>query len=218
MPAQSLLNAHRIAGGLLVVAFLSFAIGATLPVVSRQGNHQIFTLPIREHLQAVAGMTGIWRWANILMGAAIIALLAGLAILTSILESAGERLLSRLGLVGMVLAAVLWLIFSAFRATVTVAAAQELAATGVVPPYYEPLARWGFALFFVYAVSGFAALAAFGGSALHVGLLPAWIDWGTIAFSLATLVALLIVGDTLPAFHYVPPLVMGLTLLVRGAG
>lgn len=218
MPAQSLLNAHRIAGALLVVAFLSFAVGAALPVVSRQGNSQIFTLPTREHLQAVAGMTGTWRWANILMGAAIIALLAGLTLLTIVLEGKGGRILSRLGLSGIALAAVLWLVFSAFRAAVTVTAAQEFVATGTMPPYYEPLARWGFALFFAYALAGFLALSAYGGAVLRVGLLPAWAGWGTIAFSLATLVALLVVGDTLPAFHYLPPLVMGLILLVRGAG
>ena len=217
MPAERFLSEHRVAGALLVSAFLLFAIGGTLPVVGKHGNSQIFTLPIREHLQAVAGMTGIWRWANILMGAAIVALLAGLAILTTILEGAGERILSRLGLCGIALAAPLWLIFSAFRAAVTDTAAQELITTGTVPPDYEPLARWGFALFSTYSIVSFLALAAYGGAVLRVGLLPAWAGWGTIAFSLAMLIALLVVGDTLPAFHYVPPLVMGLLLIVRGA-
>jgi hypothetical protein len=87
-----------------------------------------------------------------------------------------------------------------------------------VPPYCEPLARWGFALFFTYATVGFLALAAYGGSVLRVGLLPAWAGWGTIAVSLAALVALLVIGDTLPAFHYVPPLAIGIVLLVRGVG
>lgn len=218
MSAQSLLNAHRAAGGLLVLAFLLFAFGGTLPIVGKQGNSRIFTLPAEEQLRAVAGMVVAWRWANLLMGAAIVVLLAGLTLLASILESEGERFLSRLGLVGMVLAAVLWLIFSAFRAAVATTAAQELVATDSMPPYYEPLVRWCFALFFIYAVAGFLALAAFGGAVLRVGLLPAWVGWGAIAFSLATLVALLLTGDTLPAFHYVPPLVMGLILLVRGAG
>lgn len=218
MSAQNWPSAERAAGTLLVLAFLMFAIGAALPVVGERGNSRIYTLPAREHVQAVASMAITWRWANILMGAAIVALLAGLTILATILDGAGERLLSRLGLVGMVLAAVLWLVFSAFRAAVTTTAAQELVATGSLPPYYEPLARWCFALFFIYAIAGFLALAAYGGAVLSVGLLPAWAGWGTIAFSLATLVALLLTGDTLPAFHYVPPLVMGLILLVRGAG
>lgn len=215
MATQPILQAHRVAGLLLILAFIAFAVGATLPLVGERGNSRIFTLPAREHLLAVAGMAGIWRWANILMGAAFVVLLAGLAILTSLLEGAGERILSRLGLLGMALAAVLWLVFSAFRATVTVAAAQELAATGVVPPYYEPLARWAFALFVIYAAAGFCALAAYGGSILRVGMVPAWAGWGTVIFSLVTLAGLLVVGDTLPAFHYLPPLLIGL-LLLRG--
>jgi len=88
----------------------------------------------------------------------------------------------------------------------------------MIPPYYEPLARWCFAIFFVYAIAGFLALATYGGAVLRVGLLPAWVGWGTTAFSLAALVALLLTGDTLPALHYVPPLGMGLILLMRGAG
>jgi hypothetical protein len=123
-------------------------------------------------------MAVVWRWVNIFMAAATVALLAGLTILTSILDGAGEQILSRLGLVGMLLSTVLWLVFSTFRAAVTATAAQELFVTGMVPPYYEPLARWSFALFFNYAMAGFLTLAAFGGSVLHVGLLPAWVGWG----------------------------------------
>lgn len=80
---------------------------------------------------------------------------------------------------------------------------------------YEALADWAFALFAVYAVVGFLALAAYGGSLLRIGLLPAWVGWVTILFSFAMAVVLLIVGDTLPALHYFPPLLIGIMLLVR---
>lgn len=214
--ASNLVNEHRLTAILLILAFISFAIGATLPVVGEKGNMQIFTLPVREHLLAVAENAAVWRWANIFVGAAAVLLLVGLTMLTTILEGAGERVLSRLGLVGLLLAVVLWVVFSAHRAVVSVMAAQETVGTGTVPPYYEPLARWGFALFYVYAVVGFLALAAYGGSLLQVGLLPAWVGWGTIIFSIAMLVLLLITGDTLPAFHYFPPLLIGIFLLLRG--
>jgi hypothetical protein len=134
--------------------------------------------------------------------------------LTTILEGAHERVFSRL--VGLLLAAVLWVIFSEFRAVITVRAAEVLTATGAVPTYYEPLAKFGFALFYVYAVVGFLALAAYGGSLLQVGLLPAWAGWATLLFSIAMLILLLIMGDTLPAFHYVPALLIGILILVRG--
>ena len=81
---------------------------------------------------------------------------------------------------------------------------------------YEPLAQWGFALFFVAAMIGFLALAAYGASLLQVGLVPAWAAWATILFSLALLIQLLIMGDTLPAFHYLPPVLIGVLLVLRG--
>lgn len=216
MDMSSLINGHRLTGVLLIVAGISFAIGGILPIVGEKGNMGIFTLPVREHLQAVAENAIVWRWANIFMGTAAVVLLAGLSMLTTLLEGANERIFSRLGLVGFLLAAGLWVIFSAFRAVITVWAAQQMTATGAVPTYYEPLAKFGFALFYVSAVVGFLALAAYGGSLLQVGLLPAWAGWVTLLFSIAMLILLLIMGDTLPAFHYAPALLIGILLLLRG--
>lgn len=218
MEAADFVNAHRLTGGLLMLAFLLFAVGGTLPVVGEHGNQRIFTVPVREHLLAVAQNAGVWRWANIFMGLAAVVLLAGLTMLTTLLEGANERFLSRLGLVGFLLAAVLWVIFSAFRAVLTVRAAQAMTMTGpaeAVPAYYEPLAQWAFALFYTYAVVGFLALAAYGGSVLQAGLVPAWAGWTTVIVSLVLLILLLIQGDTLPAFHYLPPLLIGVLLLFR---
>lgn len=216
MVATDLVNEHRIAGMLLILAFISFGIGGTLPVVGERGNARIFTLPVREHLVAVANNATVWRWANICMGVASVLLLIGLWRLTAILVHANERAFSRLGLVAMLVATVLWVIFSAFRALVTVRAAEQLTATGAMPAYYESLAQWGFSLFFISAVIGFLALAAFGVSLLRVGLLPVWVGWATTVFSLALLILLFIMRDTLPAFHYLPGLLIGILLLIQG--
>jgi len=215
METFELYKIQRIAGILMILAFILFAIGGTLPVVGKKGNFGIFTLPVREHLIAVARFEATWRLANIFMGAAAVVLLAGLSMLTTILERANEYTFSRLGLTIFLLATVLWVIFSTFRAVVTISASQELASTGIVPAYYGPLARWGFTLFYIYALVGFLALGAFGISLLQVNLLPAWIGWGTVIFSIAILVQLLITGDTLPAFHYIPTLLIGILLLLN---
>jgi hypothetical protein len=208
---------ERMTGALLIASFISFAIGGTLPIVGEKGNTRMFNLPVYEHLQAVAVNALVWRWANVCMGTAAVILLAGLSMLTTLLEAADERFCSRLGMVGWLMATVLWVIFSAFRGVVTVKAAQETSApgaTGAVPAYYEPLAQWGFALFSVAAVIGFLALAAYGASLLQVGLVPAWAAWATLLFSLALLIQLLVIGDTLPAFHYLPPLLIGVLLVL----
>lgn len=216
MRVLDLFNDHRITGLLLILAFILFAIGGTLPVAGEKGNSRIFTLPAREHLEAVARNEVVWFRANIFMGIAGFVLLAGLSLLTTILERANEHTFSRLGLVSFILATVLWVIFSAFRAVVTIRAAQEMSSTGAVPVYYEPLARWGFALFYIYAVIGFLALVAYGISLIQAVLLPAWTGWATLIFSIVILIQLFITGDTLPAFHYVPTLLIGILLLVRG--
>jgi hypothetical protein len=95
-------------------------------------------------------------------------------------------------------------------------AGQELERRGEVPTYHEPVARWASALFGSYAAIGFLALAAYGGSLLQVNLLPAWAGWVTIVFSIAMLILFLVQGDTLPAFHYCPPLLIGILLITLG--
>ncbi len=214
MVTPGLVNEQRITGILLILAFIAFAIGGTLPVVGEKGNARIFTLPIREHLQAIANNALVWRWANVFMGMAAILLLAGLWMLTVVLARANERVISRLGLATMLVATVTWIIFSAFRGIVTVSAAEEMTAKGTVPAYYESLALWGFRLFFTYAALGFIALVAYGVSLLQVELLPVWVGWVTIVFSLGLLILLFIMGDTLPGFHYLPGLLIGALLLL----
>ncbi len=214
--ALNYFNQYFVTGALLILSFLIFAVGATLPLVGAKGNAGIYTLPEREQLLAIAGNSGAWRWCNILLGAAAVVLLAGLSMLTTQLESVKELTFSRLGLIGMLLAVIIWVIFSAYRFAVMTRAAQDLTASGspgAIPAYYEPLAQWGSALFYIYAVIGFLALAVYGCALLLSGLLPAWSGWATVIFSVAMLILLFIQGDTLPVFHYVPGLLMGVLLL-----
>jgi hypothetical protein len=62
----------------------------------------------------------------------------------------------------------------------------------------------------------FIALAIFGVALLQGALLTGWVGCGTIVYCAALLVALIVQGDMLQAFHYLPALVMGILLLVRG--
>lgn len=222
MLASSHLNASMLAGALLILGFVSFAIGASLPTFTPNGNFRIFTLPLRDYLAAVARIPVAWRWANIFMGAAAVIQMAGLTILTTSLAGRGERILSPAGLAAWLLAAGLWLSLSAFRASVTLAAAQEMVEAGAapaantVPTYYAPLAQWVSALFIGYVLLGILSLVLYGGSLLQTALLPAWAGWATILWSFAMLVMLIATGDTLPVFHYFPPLLLGILLLLRG--
>ena len=214
MVASDLLNAHRATGILLILASISFAIGASLPIFGEKGNFSIYTLPVQAQLEAIANNPLAWRLANGFMGMAILFLLAGLWLLTGMVAAAGEHIFSRLGLALILVATVLWVIFSMYRGIVTAQAAQELSATGTVSASYGALAPWGFRLFYVYAVLAYLALAAYSIALLQVSLFPAWVGWGMAIYSLALLVLLFIQGDSLPLFHYVPGLLMGILLLL----
>lgn len=205
-------------GLVLIAAFIVFAIGASLPVVGANGHPRFYALPIDDHLWAVARNATVWRLANVLMGAAAVILLAGLSLLTTSLKSAQEPVLSRLGLLGWLVATALWVAFSAFRAIVTTRAAHVFSAqdsADLLPAGYDLMSRWAFGLFYVYAVIGYLALMAYGGSLVQRSLLPAWVGWTTGVLSLAFLIHLLVTGDTLPAFHYLPPLLIGLVLVIQ---
>ena len=215
MSAADLLNTRQLAGVLLILSFILFAIGGILPIIGDKGNVRIFNLPAREQLLAVAAYVNIWRWANIFMGIAAIVLMAGLPVLTTLLNKGNELILSHLGLMGFLLATILWVIFSVFRSVVTVDAAMEVTASGTLPAYYQPLARWAFALFYVYAVLGYLALGCYGAALLQVDILPAWIGWVALLINILFLIHLLITGDTLPAFHYLSPLLIGIVLSWR---
>ena len=196
----------------MILAFVSFAAGATLLVVGRRGNSRIFTLPVREQLAAIAQNLAVWRWANLLMGLAAVLLVAGMGVLAAMLATADERWWSRAALAVLTLAAVLWVAFSAFRAISTPVAAVQLAETGQLPASYEPSARWATLGFRAYVLLGSLALAGFGVSLLSTRVVPGWAAWVMIAFSLAVLAHFLFTGDTLPGFHYLPPVLLAILL------
>jgi hypothetical protein len=209
-----MMSDDSIAGGLLILSFALFAVGAALPLVGERGNLRIYTLPGEDQLDAIGRNPGAWRWANLFMGAAAIALVSGLALLKALL---GDATLARLGLTVFTIAAVVWVLFSAYRATVPIHVAEVVAGGGSLPAYHDALAQWGGALFTTYATLAFLSLATYGGAIIQTGLLAGWVGWATIIFSLGLLLLMLVMGDTLPAFHYFPPLLIGTLLLMPGS-
>lgn len=206
------ISEHFTAGGLLILSLALFGVGSTLPLVGERGNPRIYTLPPEDQLDAIGLNPGAWRWANVLMGAAAIVLASGLALLAALL---GDATLARLGLMTFMIAAVIWVVFSAYRATVPIQVADVIAGGGSLPAYHQSLAQWAGALFTTYATLAFLSLAAYGGAIIQTGLLAGWVGWATIIFSLGLLLLMLVMGDTLPGFHYVPPLLIGILLLIR---
>ena len=125
---------QQVAAVLMIVAFACFGTGASLPVIGRRGNVQILTLPVQEHLLAVAANARRWRIASAFMGTGFVFLVLGAVTVSAPLERS-QLVLARSSQAGMLVAGVLWVAFSAFRATATVVAAREAAETGRTPAY-----------------------------------------------------------------------------------
>jgi hypothetical protein len=199
----------------LILGALLFLCGAGLYTAVRDTKGSlIFGLPPREWLRVVFDHPHLWQLATILFISGVIVTVLGLALLTTLFRDAGDQMFSQLGLVAFVFGAVLWIIHLAFRLRVDPWAAQETARTAALPEFYVPLTMWIHALFLIYTILAFSAMLAYGGAVLSTHLLPQWVGWTTIVYSLAGLGLLGFTGDAPPFLHHLMPLLIGIILLL----
>ncbi len=139
---------------------------------------------------------------------------AGFALFTLLLYQAGDRGLAVIALILLLYWSVLGAIESSFHASMTVWAAEEVARTGVTPPFFEQLRRWlNSELQPIYMSFGLLAMLLFSWSALRTGLLPNWIGWTALAWSLISFpLYYLVLGA--PLVILIPPLLFGAGLLM----
>lgn len=205
---------RRFTGLALILGCVLFLAGAGLPVTDNTGTF-IYSLPPQQWLGVVYTHSTLWWWVNVLILSGTLVTLLGFAQLTTLLRGAGDRAFSQLGLMALGFGAVLWVIQLAFRLSIDFSAAQETARTGVMPAFYVPLREWTDALFAVYTILTFLAAMGFGGALVFTRLLPRWLGWVTIVYSLAGLGVFAAAHDMPPLFHYLLPFVMGILLLLR---
>ena len=198
----------------LILGCVLFLAGASLPVTNSTGTF-IYGLPPQQWLEVVFTHPTLWWWANVLVLSGTLVTLLGFAQPTMLLRGAGDQVFSSLGLMALVFGAVLWVIHLAFRLSIDFWAAQETARTGVMPEFYVPLKAWIGVLFVLYTILTFLAAGAYGGALLSTRLLPRWLGWTVIVYSLAGLGLFAVTRDMPPLFHYLLPIVMGSLLLLR---
>jgi hypothetical protein len=170
----------RAAAVLLLAGTTSFWAGAFSPPY-----RWWFGIPAAEFLALVASHRTTWLAIAVAFAFGVLLTLAGLTTLTTVLRAHGERLWSDLAQVGYLCGSVLWLASLAFRATATVAAADQMVAGGLVPSWFQPLQSWAGGLFAVYMVLAYLSLAAYGQALLRSGLLPRWLGRTHVLFGLA---------------------------------
>ncbi len=205
---------HRLTGATMILGAVLFLIGAFMPLIDTKGNF-IYSLQSRQWLRIIFDHQLLWQWANFLFLSGAIVTILGLIMLTGLLRDAGDWAFSQLGLITFAFGVVLWVIIVAFRQSIDPWSAQEMVRTSALPDFYVPLTLWTHALGVIYTVLAFAALAAYGGAVLLTHMLPRWIGWITLVYSLAGLVLFASTHDIPPLLHYLPSLVIGLFLLLR---
>lgn len=202
---HALTGAHKVAGVLLVVGWLAFWAGAFTPPY-----RWWFGIPVREFLELVAAHRGVWLFIAAAFAIGVLATAAGLVVLSGLLRPAAP-VATDLGRAAFLFGSVLWLSSLAFRATGTISAATDTLATGAVPAWFEPMRSWSGALFAIYMVLAYLAIAAFGRALRAAELAPAWLARAFVSFGLAGAVGFLI---RIPVFN--PPLMIHLPFGVLG--
>ncbi|MGE5333300.1 MAG: hypothetical protein ACM3N4_01245 [Nitrososphaerota archaeon] len=213
MNGYEIWTAGHMTGVVLILGVL-FAPGAALSMLVKDKNGpMIFGQPPHEWLRLVHEHPRPWFWATLSFLGGILLTLFGLDLLAGLLRGAGDPGFSEIGLVAFAFGAVLWVVYLAARLTVDPWAGKELAATGAIPESYTAISHWQGALFAVFSYLCFGGILLFGVAILATPLLPQWLGWVTLIYSLGGLIIHTVTHDSLPAMHHLMPILIGIVLL-----
>jgi hypothetical protein len=214
MGARAFWTVDHIAGLVLLLSAIS-ALGAYQYMYVRDKHGPvIFGQPTREWLRLVHDHPRPWRAGTISFISAILGTTIGLDLLAIVLRHGGDPGFAEVGLLTFAIGAVFWVIILAARISVDPWAGKELAANSAVPELYEPVTRWNGTMFVIFTILAFAGVMMFGEAILSTSLLPHWLGWATIVYSVLGLLLLAVTRDVLPIMHHLMPLVIGIALLL----
>jgi hypothetical protein len=190
---------EKIAGSLLIVGSLLFFIAAFTPANVRV----VMASDPQQRAEFAENDRGGWLIANVVFGVASIAAVAGLALFGIQAQSTGDltqvRVGSVLGTAAAAIGTALWVIILYNR---VVSPLQEMTSNLSTNPWIFP----------AYTLLMQIALVIVGVVLLRSNY-PGWLGWGVLAFGALTFAAYMFFKDMPPFAHYVPLLVMGITLV-----
>lgn len=195
-----------VGGGILLVLL----VGPTAFV-----SPAIWNGPQDVALSLISEHSLIWRVANIGFVLATIATACGLFLAPGLVGDRGASI----GWVSAVLylvAAAPWLLMLAIRLGITPDVADAFVATGAVDPAWVPLDRLGEALFPSFILIASASIVALGAAIVVGGSLGVPLGWACLVAGLAIGGSYLVIGDTLPAFVYLPTTAVGIAIILSG--
>lgn len=201
----------RLGGASLLASVV--VLGATFALIAARGQ-------IRGAGAGFLGVEGIGRdavaLATMMRVLAVFAILQliGFGVLTSTVSRAGEQTLGLISFGLWVFASAVATIRSAMEGTITVWAGERWADTGSVPDLYEPLNAFAQNSFFWYAeIPWLLAAAGFGWAVIRSGVLPSWVGYVAIGWSLLWLVFPIVFRYDLPAVLALFPILFGVAMV-----
>jgi hypothetical protein len=184
MDAEGFFSEQLLTGWLLILSFVVFAVGGMLYT-----GRAIWKWPSAQSQRFL-------YWERGFVMAAIVVVTAGLVLLSRLLDAAGERILSPLGMTVFFIGAVVGIV------------AETLSLNQV---------KGNYTFIVVFIVLAFVGQAVLGLSIVRAGFLPGWTGWFTTIWNLGWLVILPIFRPAniyYPWLHFFAPLIIGITLLL----
>ena len=204
----------RIAG---IILILSVLLPMIWLIIVTKGDFSGFQASVRG-IDGVGQSAIVLNKANRIASFTVVLTLAGYGMLTLLLRESGDSSISLLAFNLLLFSQVFIILQGTFHGTITSWASTELAESGSVPEIFYQLWHWMYSgVQEIYVMLGLLALACFGWAMLTTGLMQPWLGWGLIGFSGVWIVLFLIAGDNLPLVLYIPPLVIGITAIIKGS-
>lgn len=204
------IDVRQIAGLLLAGGgfALVLLVGPTafVPPAIWNGPHDVALSLISEH-------SLIWRVANLGFALATILTAAGLFLTPGLVGDRGASI-AWVSAVVFVLAAAPWLLTLAIRLAITPGVADRFVADGTVDPDFDPLARLCGALFPAFILIASVSIVALGVAIVAGGSLGEPLGLACLVAGLAIGGSYVVIGDTLPAFVYLPTAAVGVAMLL----
>ncbi len=214
--SRSIWTTGRVSGTLLVLSFAIIAV--EFVVVLTQGKFEGVEAAW-EGVEGIGEAATVFRDIDALRSPQVVLLFLGFGMLTVHLSEAGDRALSFLAFNLFMVFVILAAMEDTFHSEVTAWAGEEWARTGAVPEFFDPLREWvngPVQLRYVTFVN--TSMAFYGWAFLRTGVLPRWIGWSTLIWSLGWLILAVVIQLTLPATYILLPLLLGVALIVHREG
>lgn len=170
--ATSDLQLWRWTGFLLLAGGVIFWIGAFTPPYKWW-----MTSDVKEYLTLIHDHQRAWYFiaGTFLLG--VLLTLFGMQLFSIALQQAGQKLFPQMGLLAFAFGSIFWILNIAFRVTVTVWAAKQLAESQLLNPSFQTWMDWTNLIFAIYMVLAYFGIGCMGYSLHQISVVPNWTTW-----------------------------------------